>query len=84
MANIAKEIIKENGFGDQITVVPKSSMDLSVPQGFLSYSQFSFNKYLVKAITNIYLSTQFKTLFERLNFGQTKTHKKRKVYSFKQ
>ena len=69
MANIAKKIIKENGYGDQITVVPKSSMDLSVPQGFLPYSQFSFNKYLVKAITNIYFfGTQFKTLFERLNF----------------
>lgn len=34
MANIAKKIIKENGFDDLITVVPKSSMDLSVPQGF--------------------------------------------------
>ena len=32
MANVAKEIIQENGFSDIITVVPKSSMDTCIPK----------------------------------------------------
>ena len=33
MAKVAKKIVKENGFENVITVVPKSSMDMSVPRG---------------------------------------------------
>ena len=33
MANVAKEIIRENGFEDFINVIPKSSLDLSIPKG---------------------------------------------------
>jgi hypothetical protein len=33
MANVAKEIIHENGFSDVITVVPKSSLDTLIPEG---------------------------------------------------
>ena len=50
MANIAKKIIKENGFDDVITVVPKSSMDLSVPQGFAINILFTFLLYFVNKI----------------------------------
>jgi hypothetical protein len=36
MAKIAKEIVQQNGFSDIITVVPKSSMDTSIPEGFMN------------------------------------------------
>lgn len=38
MANVAKEIIHENGFSEVITVIAKSSLDTCVPEGMLGKS----------------------------------------------
>ena len=56
MANIAKKIIRENGFDDVITVVPKSSMVLSAPQGFAINILFIFLLYFVDKICYYYYS----------------------------
>ena len=62
MANIAKKIIRENGFDDVITVVPKNSMDLSAPQGFAINILFSFQSCYILLTKFAIIITQFARL----------------------
>ena len=50
MANVAQKIIKENGFDEVITVVPKSSLDLCVPQGFYYFFMYTYIFYAITCI----------------------------------
>ncbi|XP_028392540.1 protein arginine N-methyltransferase 7-like [Dendronephthya gigantea] len=40
MATVAKEITKENGFNDSITVIPKSSLNTSIPEDMPERAEF--------------------------------------------